>query len=150
MKYDKTGKDKDLTTLDYNDKVTLTGIPLAAYDYIVNGKPALDWVVERQCVKTDKDSGIVNDANDWAIETALSAGTVPARGNCEPGDDEDCEQPSGTGNRVTIYRHQLTGSLNQNGADELESPITRRASTVLLLFDLSRHNHPHCVQSQLG
>ena len=38
-------------------------------DYIVNGKAALDWVVERQCVKTDKDSGIVNDANDWAIET---------------------------------------------------------------------------------
>ena len=36
---------------------------------MVNGKPALDWVVERQCVKTDKDSGIVNDANDWAVET---------------------------------------------------------------------------------
>ena len=66
MKY---GKDKDLTTLHYNEKITLTGIPLEAYDYIVNGKPALDWVVERQCVKTDKDSGIVNDANDWAVET---------------------------------------------------------------------------------
>ncbi len=26
-------------------------------------------MVERQCVKTDKDSGIVNDANDWAVET---------------------------------------------------------------------------------
>jgi predicted helicase len=25
--------------------------------------------MERQVVKTDKDSGIVNDANDWAIET---------------------------------------------------------------------------------
>ena len=35
----------------------------------MNGKPALDWVVERQCVKTDKDSGIVNDANDWACDT---------------------------------------------------------------------------------
>jgi len=69
MKYGKNGKDKDLTTLHYNDKITLTGIPLKAYDYIVNGKPALDWVVERQCVKTDKDSGIVNDANDWAVET---------------------------------------------------------------------------------
>lgn len=69
MKYGKTGKEKDLTTLIYNHKITLTGIPLEAYDYVVNGKPALDWVVERQCVKTDKDSGIVNDANDWAIET---------------------------------------------------------------------------------
>jgi predicted helicase len=69
MRYGKKGKDKDLTTLVYNDTITLRGIPLEAYDYIVNGKPALDWVVERQCVKTDKDSGIMNDANDWAIET---------------------------------------------------------------------------------
>lgn len=69
MRYGKRGKDKDLTTLHYNGKITVTGIPLEAYDYVVNGKPALDWVVERQCVKTDKDSGIVNDANDWAIET---------------------------------------------------------------------------------
>ncbi len=69
MKYAKTGKDKDLTTMIYNHRITLTGIPLEAYDYVVNGKPALDWVVERQCVKTDKDSGIVNDANDWAIDT---------------------------------------------------------------------------------
>lgn len=69
MKYGKKGKDKDLLTLYYNDRITLTGIPLEAYEYVVNGKPALDWVVERQCVKTDKDSGIVNDANDWAIDT---------------------------------------------------------------------------------
>jgi predicted helicase len=69
MRYGKTGKDKDLTTLQYNDKITVTGIPLEAYEYVVNGKPALDWVVERQCLKIDKDSGIVNDANDWAIET---------------------------------------------------------------------------------
>lgn len=69
MRYGKKGKDKDLTTLHYNDRITLTGIPLDAYDYVVNGKPALDWVVERQGVKTDKDNGIVNDANDWAVET---------------------------------------------------------------------------------
>lgn len=36
---------------------------------MVNGKPALEWVMERQLVKTDKDSGIVNDANRYAIET---------------------------------------------------------------------------------
>jgi len=47
----------------------MTGIPLAAYDCAVNGKPALDWVIERQCVKTDKASGIVNDANRYVIET---------------------------------------------------------------------------------
>lgn len=63
------GKEKDKTTLLYNSKITVTGIPLEAYEYVVNGKPALDWVVERQCVKTDNDSGIVNDANDWAADT---------------------------------------------------------------------------------
>ena len=69
MRYGKKDKDKDLTTLHYNELITVTGIPLEAYEYVVNGKPALDWVVERQCVKTDKASGIVNDANDWATET---------------------------------------------------------------------------------
>ena len=69
MKYGKDGADKDLSTLIYNDKIFLTGIPLEAYEYVVNGKPALDWVVERQRIKEDKDSGIINDANLWATET---------------------------------------------------------------------------------
>jgi predicted helicase len=59
----------DKTTVIYNPKITITGIPLEAYDYVVNGKPALEWVMERQCVKTDPASGIVNDANRYAIET---------------------------------------------------------------------------------
>lgn len=66
MKY---GAKKDRTTLHYNNKITVKNIPLEAYDYVVNGKPALDWVVERQCVKTDKASGIVNDSNGWASDT---------------------------------------------------------------------------------
>ena len=70
MRYGKDqAKDKDKTTLHYNESITLTGIPLEAYEYVVNGKPALDWVVERQGVSTHKESGIVNDANDWAKET---------------------------------------------------------------------------------
>lgn len=59
----------DKTSVVYNANITMTGIPLEAYDYVVNGKPALDWVMERQCVKIDKASGIVNDANRYAIET---------------------------------------------------------------------------------
>ena len=59
----------DKTTVIYNPHITLRNIPLEAYDYVVNGKPALDWVMERQSVKTDKASGIVNDANLWATET---------------------------------------------------------------------------------
>jgi predicted helicase len=52
MRFGKKGK--DLTTLYYNDKTTLTAIPLEAYDYVVNGKPALDWVVERQGAKASR------------------------------------------------------------------------------------------------
>ena len=40
---------------------------------VVNGKSALEWVMERQSVTTHKDSGIKNDANDWAIETMGNA-----------------------------------------------------------------------------
>ena len=42
--------------------------PARSFIYVVNGKAALTWVMERQCVKTDKASGIVN-ANRYAVET---------------------------------------------------------------------------------
>lgn len=70
MKFAKKG---DKSTVIYNHTITIKDIPLAAYDYVVNGKPALEWVMERQAVTTHKDSGIVNDANDWAIETVGNA-----------------------------------------------------------------------------
>lgn len=69
MKLGGKGKTKDRTTVIYNDRITMQNIPLAAWDYVVNGKPALDWVMERQVVKTDPASGITNDANDYANET---------------------------------------------------------------------------------
>ncbi|CDO48670.1 DEAD/DEAH box helicase [Bartonella tribocorum] len=65
----KNSKEKDKSTVIYNSNITITDIPLEAYKYIVNGKPALEWVMGRQCVKTDKKSGIVNDANRYAVET---------------------------------------------------------------------------------
>uniref|UniRef100_UPI0035D0210E type ISP restriction/modification enzyme n=1 Tax=unclassified Bartonella TaxID=2645622 RepID=UPI0035D0210E len=65
----KNSKEKDKSTVFYNSNITITDIPLEAYEYIVNGKPALEWVMGRQCVKTDKKSGIVNDANRYAVET---------------------------------------------------------------------------------
>lgn len=75
MKFAKTrdaGTNKsvnDKTTVIYNAHLTIRDIPLEAYEYVVNGKPALEWVMERQAVSRDKDSGIVNDANLWATET---------------------------------------------------------------------------------
>lgn len=69
MKFAGKRPNLDKTTVIYNANITVSGIPLEAYDYVVNGKPAIEWVIERQCVKTDKASGIVNDANRYAIET---------------------------------------------------------------------------------
>lgn len=63
----------DKTTVIYNTNIVIENIPGGAYDYVINGKPALDWVVERQGVKTDKASGITNDTNNWAIETMDNA-----------------------------------------------------------------------------
>lgn len=59
---------KDKTKLVYNDFIMIEGIPLKAQEYVVNKRSALDWIVERACVKVDKDSGIVNDFNDFAAE----------------------------------------------------------------------------------
>ena len=55
-------------TIHYNSRIVISGIPLEAYDYVVNGKSAIDWVIERYQVTTDKNSGIVNDPNAWSQE----------------------------------------------------------------------------------
>ncbi|MBC3538367.1 DEAD/DEAH box helicase [Rufibacter sediminis] len=65
MRFPKKGQ-KDCIL--YNSKITLENIPAKAYDYTVNGKSAIDWVMERYQVTTHKDSGIKNDPNDWADE----------------------------------------------------------------------------------
>ena len=69
MKHPGSGRNKDRSTVIYNAHVTIRDIPEAAWEYVVNGKPALSWIMERQCVRTDKASGIVSDANRYAIET---------------------------------------------------------------------------------
>ena len=69
MKHPGRGKNKDRTTVIYNGNLTIREIPDAAWSYVVNGKPALEWVMNRQAVKKDKDSGIVSDANDYAVDT---------------------------------------------------------------------------------
>ncbi len=76
MKFAKSsarGGGQDKSTIEYNPYIKLSGIPLDAYEYVVNGKSAIEWVMERQCVKTDKSSGILNDANDYASETVGDA-----------------------------------------------------------------------------
>lgn len=62
------GRNKDKSVIVFNSRITLRGIPLEAYDYVVNGKSAIEWVMERYQVSTDKDSGIKDDPNEWCVE----------------------------------------------------------------------------------
>ena len=59
---------EDKSVIIYNGNIRLENIPKKAYDYVVNGKSAIEWIVERYCVSTDKKSLIKNDANDWGRE----------------------------------------------------------------------------------
>lgn len=50
----------------YNQNIAITKIPQKAFDYVVNGKSAIDWVIERYQKTMDKDSLIENNPNDYA------------------------------------------------------------------------------------
>ncbi len=69
MRFGGPARKADRITVHYNANITIEDIPPEAWDYEVNGKPALTWVMERQKVRTDKNSGIVSDPNAWATET---------------------------------------------------------------------------------
>ncbi|MDY6811794.1 MAG: type ISP restriction/modification enzyme, partial [Actinomycetota bacterium] len=58
----------DHTAIIYNPKVTITGIPAGAEEYMLGSRSALAWIIDRYQVKTDKASGIVNDPNLWCDE----------------------------------------------------------------------------------
>ncbi len=51
--------------IHYNKNIAITKIPKKAFEYVVNGKSAIDWVIERYKKTTDKDSLIENNPNDY-------------------------------------------------------------------------------------
>jgi len=56
----------DKTLIVYNSHVTLSGIPLETYEYVINGKSAIEWILDRYQISINKDSGIKNDPNEWS------------------------------------------------------------------------------------
>lgn len=66
MKYAGRRPNLDKSTIIYNQFITIHDIPEEAYEYVVNGKAALDWIMERYAITTDKASGIVNDPNEYS------------------------------------------------------------------------------------
>lgn len=55
-------------TILYNSRIRIENIPAKAYEYVVNGKSAIEWIMERYQITVHKDSGIKNDPNDWSRE----------------------------------------------------------------------------------
>lgn len=68
MRFKKVGKDNDKGTIIFNDYITISNIPERAYEYVVNGRSAIEWIMESYRVKTDKDSGITDDPNTYGDE----------------------------------------------------------------------------------
>jgi predicted helicase len=58
----------DRTTITYNERITLSGIPDEAYRYQLGARSAIEWIIDRYQLKVDKPSGIKNDPNDWSRE----------------------------------------------------------------------------------
>jgi predicted helicase len=55
-------------TVFYNSRIRIENIPAKAYEYVVNGKSAIEWIMERYQVTVHKESSIKNDPNDWSRE----------------------------------------------------------------------------------
>ena len=58
----------DKKTLTYNSAISIKNIPARAFEYVVNGRSPLEWIIDRYQIKTDKASGITNNPNDWCAE----------------------------------------------------------------------------------
>ncbi|MGN8458170.1 type ISP restriction/modification enzyme [Helicobacter pylori] len=64
--YDVEKMTKKGDSILYNHHITITKIPQKAFDYVVNGKSAIDWVIERYQKTKDEDSLIENNPNNYA------------------------------------------------------------------------------------
>ena len=50
----------------YNESIKIVNIPEKAYEYVVNGRPAIEWIIDQYQIKTDKKSGITDDPNNFS------------------------------------------------------------------------------------
>lgn len=82
MKHPKNG---DISTIIYNDSIIIKNIPKQAYKYTVNGKSAIEWIIDQYKVNTDNEAGITDDPNDFSddpkyiLNLLLSVITVSMR-----------------------------------------------------------------------
>lgn len=58
-------KDK-VDTIVFNSDITITNIPEQAYEYVINGRSAIEWIIDQYQVKTDRNSGLLDDPNEYS------------------------------------------------------------------------------------
>ena len=68
MRFKKVGKETVRNTILFNEFITISHIPERAYEYVINGRSAIEWIMESYRIKTDKDSGIIDDPNTYGDE----------------------------------------------------------------------------------
>ncbi|NLB54598.1 MAG: helicase, partial [Lentisphaerae bacterium] len=68
MRFDKRNKADDKSCIIFNSKIKVENIPLQAYDYVINGKSAIEWLMERYQYVVNPESELVNDPNTWGKE----------------------------------------------------------------------------------
>lgn len=134
-------KTADKRVILYNDNITIENIPLEAYDYVVNGKSAIEWIMERYQITTDAKSGIVNNPNDWSkehgdekyifnlvlriitvsIETMKIVNSLP---NLNFGVDDNKDEQSERMNTAVVSDKNDSGAISQSSVwhDEFEEP----------------------------
>jgi predicted helicase len=68
MRFSGNGKAKTRSAVVYNSRITVSGIPEQAHEYMLGSRSAIEWIMERYQVKVDKASQIRDDPNDWSRE----------------------------------------------------------------------------------
>ena len=106
----------------YNSRITLSGIPEAAYRYMLGSRSAIEWIIDRYQVKTDKASGIVNDPNDWSREV----GTRATSSTCSPGSSRSASRPCRSSTPSLRSRSARTRALGCS-REQLDSKAPKRA-----------------------
>jgi predicted helicase len=68
IRFGKSNGKEDKSRLILASGIELAGVPLDAYEYKIGSRSPIDWVMERFAVKTDKESGLLVNPNDWGAE----------------------------------------------------------------------------------
>src|SRR5699024_12032271 len=67
MQFGKKGKKKDYSTIIYNEDIVIRNIPLEAYNFVVNGKSAIEWIMNQYSIDEQRKSGTIDDPNEYCI-----------------------------------------------------------------------------------